>query len=159
MRKHDAFRAALVAAFPVLDRDPENLAIYIEQGSVATRFEEGEATSGFEWRYTLSAILLDFTGDTNLLAGTALAWLKKWQPERLLNHATGNQAIDFRVDVLDGQKADVEITLDGLTEAVDILADGSAVYRDEPDLAPGFDSLGGDPLLNAITVGGERLLP
>ena len=158
MRKHDSFRAALVEAFPKLTRDPDKLAIYVDQGSVAARLEDGEPTSGFEWRYTLTAILLDFADDTNLLAATVIAWLKRWQPERLANFAAGNEAIGFRVDVLDNSKADVEITLE-LTEAVDILPDGTAEYRAEPDLDTGFDGVPDATALDAITLGGEALLP
>ena len=158
MRKHDSLRAALVTAFPELDRDRERLAIYIERGSIASRFAEDTRSGGFEWRYTLTAVLLDFVGDTNLLAASVLDWLQVHQPELLLNHAAGNEAISFRVDVLDQTKADVEIEI-ALTEAVDIDAAGATSYRDEPVPAEAFADVPAGTVLDAITINGEGLMP
>ncbi|WP_299307780.1 phage tail protein [uncultured Croceicoccus sp.] len=160
MRKHDTLRAALTAAFPDLTRDPQALSIYIDKGRIAARAGPGGAyrATGFEWRYTVNAVLLDFAGDPNHLAVTVLEWIRTAQPERLQNHRTGDEAFSFEVDILDDQKADIAITIE-LDEAVDIAADGTMTYRDEPDINPPFDGVPPETSLDAITLGGAGLLP
>lgn len=159
MRKHDSFRAAVVAALPDLARNPQAFAVFIDKGRVAARAGPAgsAAATGFEWRYALNAVLLDFVGDPNALAKAVLDWIRVAQPEVLLNHASGNEAFQFSVDVLDENKADIEIAIE-LNEAVDIAPDGTMTYRDEPDLDPAFAGVPSGTLLDAITVSGEALL-
>ena len=159
MRKHDSFRAAITAAFPELVRNPQALAVFIDRGRIAARAgPEGETkASGFEWRYTLNAVLIDFADDTNALAVAVLDWIRAAQPELLLNHTSGNEAFQFQVDVLDERKVDIEITIE-LNEAVDVAEDGTMTYRPEPVLESGFDDVPPGTLLDAITIGGEALL-
>ncbi|QQN73176.1 phage tail protein [Croceicoccus sp. YJ47] len=160
MRKHDALRAALTAAFPDLTRDPQALSIYIDKGRIAARAGPGgtNRATGFEWRYTLNVVLLDFAGDPNRLAATVLEWIRAAQPERLQNHTAGDEAFSFEVDILDDDKADIAITI-ALDEAVDIAADGTMSYRDEPDIDPPFEGVPPETSLDAITLGGAGLLP
>jgi hypothetical protein len=159
MRKHESFRAAIAAAFPELKRNPQTLAVFIDRGRIATRVSPDATTktAGFEWRYTLNAVLLDFADDTNTLALAVLDWIRTAQPELLLNHTTGNEAFQFQVDVLDERKVDIEITIE-LNEAVDVALDGTPAYRTEPTLETGFDDVPPGTLLDAITIGGEALL-
>ena len=159
MRKHSSFRNAIVAAFPELERNPQALAVFVDQGRIAARagpVAGGKAT-GFEWRYTLTAILIDFTGDPNQLAARVLDWIRIHQVDRLQNHGTGDEAFGFKVDILDDRKVDIEISIE-LDEAVDIAADGTMTYRDELSLDDSFAGVPAETTLDAITIGGSTLL-
>lgn len=160
MRKHDSFRAAIVAALPDLARDPQALAVFVDKGRIAARAGPAGAlkATGFEWRYTLNAILLDFDGDPNVLAAAVLDWIGTFQPELLQNHASGNEAFQFQVDVLDDTKVDIEIAIE-INEAVDRASDGTMTYRDEPTLEVNFAGVPAGTALDAITVSGEALFP
>ena len=155
MRKHESLRSAVVAAFPDLKRDPGDLAVWVEGGRIAARAGPAgaRASIGFEWRYRLNLVLLDFVGDPNVLIRAVLDWLRIEQPDTLLSHTAGDEAIAFDVDVLDDRKVDIELKLE-LSEAVDIAADGAMTYRDEPALAlPGFEDLDEVALLRSIDFG------
>ncbi|HYD23839.1 MAG TPA: phage tail protein [Croceibacterium sp.] len=158
MRKHDSFRAALVAAFPELGRNPQSLAVWIEKGRIAARGGPAGAgrITGFEWRYTLTAALQDFDGDTNRLAAVVLEWIRLHQPETLLNHGRGDESFSFEVDVLDETKVDIVLTID-LDEAVDVAADGTATYRAEPAVEEGYADVPAGTALERILVSGEAL--
>lgn len=159
MRKHSSFRAAIVAAFPELARNPQALAVFVDQGRIAARagpVAGGKAT-GFEWRYTLTAILIDFTGDPNQLARHVLDWIRIHQMDRLQNHGTGDEAFGFKVDILDDKKVDIEISIE-LDEGVDIAAEGTMTYRDEQVLDDSFAGVPAETTLDAITIGGSVLL-
>jgi hypothetical protein len=163
MRKHDSFRAALVAAFPDLARDPQALTVFIDKGKVAARLGPPGAggapakCTGFEWRFTVTAVLLDFDGDPNKLAIAVIDWILAEQPELLQNHTSADEAFGFDIDVLDEKKADVEIRVD-ISEAVDVTADGAATYREEPDLDALLDGWPAGAALDQVTVNGDVLI-
>lgn len=148
MQKHDRLREAIVAAFPDLARDPHRLAIFIDKGRIAAR---AAPARGFEYRYTLSAIFEAFGGDLDCLMLTITDWLRIWQPDRLLNHTTGNEAFTFEADILDDRTADVHITLQ-IDEAVDVSADGVTTHRAEPPLDFGSTA---DPILDELMIAGR----
>jgi len=158
MRKHDSFRAAIVAAFPDLERNPQSLAVFIEKGRIAARAGPAgaAAATGFEWRYTLTASVMDFDGDPNRLALAVLDWVRVAQPELLQNHRAGDTAFSFQVYVLDETKVDIEIEVE-LSEAVDVV-DGAPVYRAEPQLEPAFADVPAGTTLDEITIAGDILL-
>lgn len=158
MRKHDSLCAALHAAFPDLAQNPASLSVYIDKGHVATRMgAAGRGNNGgFEWQYTLTAIMLGFTQDLNTLAATVLEWMRTHQPDRLQNHTQGDEAFTFEVDILDDDSADVIITIE-LTEAVDIAADGTMAYREEPTIPSAFTDVPASTTLDSIILSGEAL--
>lgn len=135
MKKHDSLRAALTAALPELARDPNALAIYIEQGSIAARHG---GNLGWEYRYDCYLQLLEFRHAPEQLFLPLLLWLRTHQPDLLLNHDRGLTAIKFSLDVVDQQSVDIEIILP-LTEAIDVLPQQDGSYRmterDEPPIA------------------------
>lgn len=137
MKKHDSLRAHLTAALPELGREPDALALYVTDGKIAARMG---GTLSFEYRYSVQLVLLNFNGDPSQIFLPLLSWISVHQPELLLNHETGVDAIRFEVDVLDNQAVDVQIELP-LTEVVNVVADGNGGHqmelRDEiplPDL-------------------------
>lgn len=135
MKKHDSLRAALTAALPELAREPNALAIMIEQGSIAARHGPN---LGWEYRYDCHLVLIDYRAAPEQLFLPLLLWLRIHQPDLLLNHDRGAQAIKFTLDVIDQEAVDIEIVLP-LTEAVDVLPQPDGSYRmtirDEPPIA------------------------
>lgn len=131
MKKPNLLRAFLTEALPELARETDALSIYVHGGTLGARHG---ANLGYEIRYTLQLVLLDFRSDPNQLFLPLLLWLRIQQPDLLLNHESGVQAIQFRVDPVDNGAADVEITLP-LSEAVDVLPRAGGGYdigvRDE----------------------------
>ena len=160
MRKPALLRAAIAAAFPDLARDPDRLRVWIDNGSIAARFA---VLPSWEYRYQLSVLLLDFAGDPNRLMLAIVDWLRVEQPELLQNHDTGNEAVKYRVDVLDSDCVDILLELE-LTEAIRCTprqAGGfDLIVSPEPPVQdPGF--LGVEPPvpLSQIFVQGEQVLP
>lgn len=135
MRKHDSLREFLTLYLPELAREPDALATYISDGKVVARYG---ANLGWEYRYTLNLVLLNYRQAPEQLFLPLLLWLRTNQPDILLNHERGAEALGFRVDVVDQDCSDIEITLP-LTEAVDVLPQPDGSYRmtirDEPPLA------------------------
>jgi hypothetical protein len=135
MRKHDSLRAALTAALPELARDPDALAIYIEQGRIAARFGHN---LGWEYRYDCHLTLINWRSAPEQVFLPLVLWLRQYQHDSLLNHERGVSAIKFNVDVVDADAVDIEIILP-LTEAVDVLPQQDGSYRmtlrEEPPIA------------------------
>lgn len=161
MLKPDLVRKALVEALPDYGRDPDRLAIFADKGRIATRF----APSGnvnFEWRYTLTVLLLDFTGHPDLPMLALVKWLQVHQLDILQNADRANEAIRFSADVLAGGAIDLQFEMD-LTEAVVLEQrdDGGFDMRhlDEPKLMPFSDAFPEDPEpLTSVWLDGEQLL-
>lgn len=154
MRFLNSLREYLTAALPELARDPEALAIYVTGGTLASRFT---ANLGFEMRYTLQLVMLNFRGEPGQIFLPLLLWIRANQPELLLNHDSGVEQIRFTVDPIDNKSCDVEIQIP-LAEAVNVLpvAGGyEMTIRDQPPL-PGTEPLT-DPLalLRQIWVKGD----
>ena len=143
MDKPNSLRAFLTTALPQLKRDPDALSIYVTGGTLATRHG---ANLGFEMRYDLHLVLLNYQGAPEQIFLPLCLWLREHQSELIQNHDTGVQAIRFNVDVVDNQAVDVEVILP-LTEAVDVDRDGdgykATVRAEQPfaDQVPMTDAL------------------
>lgn len=143
MRFPNSIRDYLTAALPELARGPDALAIYVTGGTLASRFT---ANLGFEMRYTLQLVMLNFRGAPGQIFLPLLLWIRANQPELLLNHDDGAEKIRFTVDPIDIESCDVEITIP-LAEAVNVLpAPGGyeMTMRNQPPM-PGTEPLT-DPL-------------
>lgn len=135
MLKLNSLRTALEAAMPELAVDPNRLTLRIEKGRIASTgvpqpvAPATDTVAGFEYRYTLAVVLLDFAGNPDLVFATTLVWLVTNQPEILDRYYAGAQdgGISFDVDHLDENKIDLEVRLD-LVEAVDVTAAGDAAW-------------------------------
>ena len=165
MLKPDSLRAALTAALVAVDhtvdleRDRDRLAIFIDQGRIAAR---SSGNPGFEWRYTLRAILTDLPAElVDVVAMAAVLWLKEHQPEALLDHQAANDAVKFDADIIDAETIDLELQL-ALNEAVDARpreAGGfDLVHRAEPDPAPPFDDVPPETPLRRFYLGDRLVL-
>lgn len=115
MMKPGHLREHLTAAIPQLRRDPDQLLVFIDRGSLVSTLAP---SLSFEYRYTLNLIFTDFTGSPDAVMVPLLSWLSVHQSELLANPQRREQ-IEFEVDVLDGGKVDLSITLP-LTERVGV---------------------------------------
>lgn len=159
MKKLNSLREHLALALPELARNPDALAIYADDGTIATR--DG-INLGFEMRYTASVTLLDCSYAPAQIFLPIVIWLRAHQRDVIQNHASGTERIRFTVDPVDSSSVDIDIKLP-LTEALDVLPDGQGGhdigFRPEPPV-PGLEALS-DPetLLRQIWGQADSLPP
>ncbi|ALN92515.1 phage tail protein [Lysobacter gummosus] len=134
MNKPASLRAHLAKAIPELQRNPESLLVFVEEGSLISTAQTSES---FELRYRLSLVLVDFVGDANRLFLAVLRWAALHQNELLANPDRRGD-IAFEVDVIDHERADVEIRLP-LTERIGVLVLQNGEDRITPWPEPKFD--------------------
>jgi len=136
MIKPASLRAAIVAAIPVLKAAPENLTVFIDQGSIAAT---GARSPSFEYRYTCNVMLLDFTGDSDDLFIAIVEWARRYQSDLFTNADQRANGIAYEVDILANATADVSVKLQ-LTESVVVKVgeDGSRTitHVDDSQLDP-----------------------
>lgn len=136
MYKPDSLRAALLASVPQLKHDPEQLLIFIDEGTVRCT---AAASLSFEYGYTLQVILTDFPGSPDAVMLPLLGWLREHQSELLTNLEKSAESIKFEAEVIDKSKVDLAISLP-LTERVVIkrLEDGTYSVTHVPE--PQYDA-------------------
>lgn len=105
MKKPGLLRAAIGSLFPELARDPDRLAMWIEQGNVRAT---GTAQRGFAWEYQLTIVAEDFTREPEGLFFVVVDWLRTQQPDLIQPNAPG---FPFEVDVINDKTFDVKMTL------------------------------------------------
>jgi hypothetical protein len=141
MNKIQSLRAALVAALPALSRDPDNLMMTVETGTVICRGTLNEdGRLAFLYRYTVTLLLVDFADDPDVVFLALFRWMMANQREQLQAWANGQGGLPFQADRLDAAKVDLEIKVD-LDERVVCTpaGDGFAIdHPAEPPLDPGF---------------------
>ena len=115
MIKPDSLREHITAAVPELRRNPEQLQIFIDAGSIVST---GTGNISFEYRYTLTIILTDFAAHPDAIMVPLLAWLASNQPELLQNFDKHGQ-IAFEAELIANDKVDLSIKLP-LTERVGV---------------------------------------
>ena len=115
MLKPESLRKHLATAIPELARNPDQLLVFIDNGSLASTAADGLS---FEYRYTLNLILTDYAGHPDTVMVPLLIWIGIHQNELLAN--PGNRsAIAFDADLLANDKVDLSIRLP-LTERVGV---------------------------------------
>jgi hypothetical protein len=135
MRKADDLKAFLLDNVPELKKTPERLTIFLEGGSVGCT---STSSMSFEWSYTAKVSIQDYAGDPDHIMVPVLAWLARHQPERL--NPRGDSAFAFDAEILDGDKADLELSI-VLTEPVIVTPgdDGyTALHVGDPEDDDGF---------------------
>ncbi|MDU9395398.1 phage tail protein [Pseudomonas sp. zfem003] len=121
MNKPSSLRRHLLASVPDLQRNPDRLLVFIDNGTL--RCTAARSLS-WEYNYDLQVILTDYAGDPDLIMLPLLGWLRVNQPELLANLDRAREAVSFEVDILDNDKADVACTL-RLTERVVVSHDAN----------------------------------
>lgn len=123
MRKLAELRIYLTRALPFLQRSPELLQLFGDEGDIACNLVGG---LHFELAYKITGQLWDFAGHPDAVFVPLLAWIAENQPELLANYKTNRKAITWRAEVLDADKVDLEFSFN-VTERVRVVAraDGS----------------------------------
>lgn len=141
MKKLISLRAYLKTAVPFLKDNPDKLLIFAETGSL----EDTPRVSNlsFEYSYTATLVITDFSHDPDTVIVPILAWLKQNQPQR-----GERKAADFEAEILDNDSVDLQIKLQ-LSEFVKVTDNGndtvSTAHLGEPIYVGGIASTG-DPM-------------
>jgi len=125
-------REALNKAVPYLQNNPNELDIFIDNGSLVTT---AVPSISREYRDVLNLVIEDFSGDQNLLMAPIIAWLQAKQSDAINNPELREKLFSFEVDILNSEACDISINLH-LTERVIVNSDGSissVIAVDEPE--------------------------
>jgi len=132
MIKPASLRAAIAAALPDLEANPDKFLVFADAGAIAAN---GIPSLSFEYRYTLNLILTDFAGDPDLVMIALLAWVQHHQPDLVNNPDKRESAITFEVDQLTNDTFDLSIKLP-LAESVRVAIGAAgkpiATHLEEP---------------------------
>ena len=92
MNKPQSLRHALNKAVPYVRNNPDKLHLFVDNGSLVAT---GASSMSWEYRYTLNAVIEDFSGDQNLLMAPVLLWLRDNQPDAINNPALREKLFTF----------------------------------------------------------------
>lgn len=161
MKKPASLRAALVSAYPEFARNPDKLKLYITDGGIAARYSPDYL--GYKYAYTLTILVMDYTGALDQLFFPLVFWVRANQPDILLNHDKADKLLKIEVDIIDEGTADIAVEV-SLTESVDVSPQNDGSYRmshrDEPAIAgtEGVDGRLPDGTVLLVTPYGELML-
>lgn len=139
MKKPQSLRAHLLAAVPELQRDPERILIFVDEGAVRSTLANGLS---FEYAYTLTMILTDYAGDLAAVSVPLLDWVRVNQSELMANLDNVKKGIKFEAEILANDKVDLAIQLP-LTERVvvnQVEENITVEYPQEPQYIKAEDS-------------------
>ncbi len=126
MKKPAQLREYLLQCIPAIQKNPEQLQIFIDAGNLQTRLQ---TSLHFEYQYTLDVIITDLAIHADNVMVPLLAWVKHAQPE------LSDDAIRFEADIVDHDKVDLNIKIP-LTERVIVTQNAEGNYTtahpDEP---------------------------
>lgn len=138
MYKPNSLKAHLIAAIPDLQRDPDKVVVFADEGNLIAT---GTGSLSFLYQYKLNAIITDYSGDPDAIMVPLLAWVAIHQVGLLGNPEQRKTGIGFEVDFNNHETMDLAITL-ALTERV-IVKPGDAGRLDvrhpaEPQPTPDY---------------------
>lgn len=120
MNKPQSLRNALNKSVQLVRENPDKLHMFVDKGTVVAT---GAPSISWEYRYTLNVVIVDFSGDQNLLMAPILQWLSVNQPDAINNPELREKLFSFEVDILRNDICDISIDLQ-LTERVVVSTDG-----------------------------------
>lgn len=121
MIKPQSLRNALNKAVPYVRDNPDKLHLFVDAGAVVAT---GASSCSWEYRYTLNVVVVDFSGNQDLLMAPVLLWLGENQPDAINNPEKREKLFTFDVDILRNDLCDISINLQ-LTERVIVSANGN----------------------------------
>jgi hypothetical protein len=140
MIKPASLRAALTAACPWLQQNPENLHVFVEDGHLRSTQSGGLSC---EYNYTLTILVTDYADNPDLLFIPIVAWLRWQQPDMLENFDKQRKNFLFEVDYLDNEQCDIQVRLKDLTERVRVTrAPAPAADPERPESSDGLPGQG-----------------
>lgn len=137
MKKLDSLRSHLLASVPEIRNSPEKMEIFVDKGDVAVR----AGSLSFEYSYTASVWVQDFSVSVDNLLVPILAWIAANQPD--LFEKGDRKPFTFESELLDAETCDITISIN-LTELVRVeqQAKGVKVFHlPEPVMLDQFDGV------------------
>ena len=157
MLKPASLRAALAAVAPVLDADATMLRMWVEKGKIVAR---RSANRSFEYRYTLSVVVVGWTGPPEVLFLAINQWLELNQPDLLAGGR--DESYSFDVDIIDSATIDLAMEL-ALSEPVAVMDGGGGqfelIHLPEAPLFGDAQQEPPPPPLTSIWYQGAQLIP
>ena len=120
MEKPALLRAEIERALPELAQNPDKLTMFITNGRVLA----GKGTLSHETAYTLTLMIADFSGDSDVLHSAIIHWLYDHQPDILSPGRVDADAYTFEADILSDNTTDLIVQLK-LTERTTATVNGS----------------------------------
>lgn len=114
MNKLAGLRAHLIAAVPELQRGPEKLLTFVNDGRIA--FHRGQHLS-HEYRVDAQLVITDYSGELDTVMIPLLQWLSHYQPD-----LAPDEAVRLEAEILSSHAWDLALTV-SLTERVVALVD------------------------------------
>ncbi len=152
MKKLESLRKWMQEALPVLQREPERLQLFADEGRIACTAAAGLS---FEYRYKITLQLWDFAGHPDAVMVPLLAWMGVYERERLQSYASNAEAITFAAELLDAGKVDLEIKVD-VSERVQVIRRPDGTGCDVRHLPEPFEDRG-DVRTWTLHVAGEQV--
>lgn len=114
MNKPNSLRSALVAALAQLAAAPDQISVFINDGTIAAT---GTRTPSFEYRYECEILIRDFIGSADDVMIAVIEWVRENQPDLVTNPDERREGMTFIADILSNNAVDLAIKLK-LTESV-----------------------------------------
>jgi len=93
-------------AVPYVAENPDRLHLFVDNGAEVAISAK---SISWEYHYTLNVIVMDFTGDQNLLMAPVLFWLGVNQLDAM-QHSTERERL-FEADILGNDSCDINMNL------------------------------------------------
>lgn len=124
MLKPKQLRDALTTCLPLLQRNPDSLNMFIDNGRMVSTLA---CSLSFEYQYQLNLVITDYDGDLDLLVVPVLAWLRENQPDIMATEEKRRSGFTFNADVISDNTMDISMNIQ-LTERVIVKSEGGALH-------------------------------
>lgn len=124
MLKPKQLREALTKCVPLLQRNPDSLNMFIDNGRMVSTLA---SSLSFEYQYQLNLVVTDYDGDLDLLVVPVLAWLRENQPDIMAAEEKRRTGFTFNADVISDNTMDISMNIQ-LTKRVIVKSEGGALH-------------------------------
>lgn len=124
MLKPKQLRDALTTCVPLLQRNPDSLIMFIDNGRMVSTLA---SSLSFEYQYQLNLVVTDYDGDLDLLVVPVLAWLRENQPDIMATEEKRRTGFTFNADVISDNTMDISMNIQ-LTERVIVKNEDGALH-------------------------------
>lgn len=132
MKKPNSLRDHLLSAIRELNRDPDRMLIFVDEGKIRCTMSSGLS---FEYEYKLNLLLTDYAGELDAVMIPLFDWIRTNQPELMANLDKNKDSFKFEAVLQNNDAVDLELSIP-LTERVIVkrLDDGTLdiKFPDEP---------------------------
>jgi len=124
MLKPKQLRQALTDSVLLLQRSPDSLNMFIDNGRIVSTFA---SSLSFEYQYQLNLVITDYGENLDLLTVPLLAWLRVNQPDIMASEEKRRTGFTFNADIISDTAVDISINLQ-LTERVIVKEQEGALH-------------------------------